>query len=83
MMKQILLIVELADWKEDCETGDLSEEGLRRLSRMLETEGGETKVGEKTIEFGNEGMEKLLENISPLKRELVDYISQLRELISL
>lgn len=79
MVNQILLLIRLADWQED-NGPSLSQEDFKRLSNIL---GRSDLLHQNNLEFGNEIMIQLLAKINPLKRDLVDYISQIRDLMSI
>jgi hypothetical protein len=79
LIQQILLLIRLADWQE--ESGpSLSQEDFKRLSTILCRS---DLLKENNLEFGNQVMIQLLARINPLKRDLIDYISQIRELMSI
>ncbi|KAI8895468.1 hypothetical protein BC833DRAFT_601121 [Globomyces pollinis-pini] len=83
---QINVLIHLADYKEDGTGPNLTESDLTLLYGMLQ-DCDDREIHEmfkkKNVMFGNIIMNHLLERISPLKRELVDYVRQLRELMTL
>ncbi|KAJ3301487.1 hypothetical protein HDV03_000724 [Kappamyces sp. JEL0829] len=80
MMSQIQLLMHLADFQEDASQSNLSQDELAQLSKMIQAP---DQAPSETIQFGETVMKQLLDKISPLKRELVGYVSQLRDLMTI
>ena len=81
LFPKIQLLIQLAEFQEDKETPELSKEDLLRLNQMI-SENVHCSEPE-NVEFGDQIMTQLLSKISPLKRELVDYVGQLKDLMSI
>lgn len=80
LFSQIHLLIQLADYQEDQENFPLTKQDIEKLNAMIFNSLGQSA---QNLEFGEEIMTKLLEAIPPLKKELVSYVEQLRDLISL
>ncbi len=82
---QIKLLVQLADWQEDQNETVMSQKDIQSLYQMIDMKQEEisTSNGTLNLEFGNEIMSALLQHISPLKKDLVSHVSQLKDLIAI
>ena len=85
LFDHINLLIQLADYQEDsnnCQA--LTKEDLDKLNRMI-SHSLASSMGNDTnyLEFGNVMMTRLLEAIPPLKKDLVSYVGQLRDLLSI
>ncbi|KAJ3255624.1 hypothetical protein HK103_006149 [Boothiomyces macroporosus] len=78
--KQIDALKVLSDFKEDGSGPKLTKEDMQVLSNMV---GGFPDIASNdTLMFGEDILNILLEQVAPLKRILVDYVKDLRSLIT-
>lgn len=82
LFQQIKLLIQLAEFQEDKESPELSKSDLSRLNKMIASK-SDGKEEPENVEFGDQIMTLLLSKISPLKRELVDYVEQLKDLLAI
>ena len=84
LFSQINLLIQLADYQEDNENClPLTNNDFEKLNRMISHSlaSSSRSTDSKNLEFGNEMMAKLLEAIPPLKKDLVSYVGQLKDLL--
>jgi hypothetical protein len=79
MKEQIQVLMTLADYSEnDPSNSNVSRQDVDRLMSMM----GVSEEGDVKLEFGEKAMKQLLFKISPLKRELIGYVAQLKDLLA-
>ncbi|KAJ3272886.1 hypothetical protein HDV01_005209 [Terramyces sp. JEL0728] len=81
VFKQVDALKVLSDFKEDGTGPALTKDDMKVLSGMLE---GYSEINPSdTLMFGEDILNILLDQVAPLKRVLVDYVKDLRNLITI
>jgi len=89
LLEQINLVIQLADFQEEQHNPELTKSDLIRLNRMIsaarneENDSSQAEEVSGHLEFGDQMMTHLLTRIAPLKRNLVEYVDQLKEIMSI